>query len=293
MKKRFNTKSLVLLGLLTALVVIFSTTPIGSIPIGPLVITLNVIPVAIAAIALGPIGGAVMGTIFGLFSFLQCFGIGVPSPMGEVLANINPVLAFVQRVVPRALDGFLVGLIFKGITRIKSLRGYYIVTGVISALFGLALFMSAMMLVGYEKGNKYNMSADMYDLMTSGSLIFYICAFVTVLCFVIGYQIVSSKKLSRTQVACSVTGFCTALLNTIFFMTALVLLFGNTEYMKEKIDGRNILLFIVTFVGINALFEMVITTVVSGAVGSALAKAKLISLPSDESDSKKSKKNKK
>lgn len=279
MKTKFNTKAMVLLGLLTALVVIFSTTPIGSIPVGPLVITLNVIPVAIAAIALGPIGGAAMGAIFGLFSFLQCFGIGVPSPMGEVLANISPVLTFIQRVIPRTLDGLLVGLLFRSITKIKSLKGYYILTGVISALFGLALFMSAMMLVGYEKGEKYNMSADMYNLMSSGSLIFYICAFVTVLCFVIGYQIVSSKKLSRTQVACSITGFCTALLNTIFFMTALVLLFGNTEYMKEKIDGRNILLFIVTFVGINALFEMVITTIVSGAVGSALVNAKLIDQP--------------
>lgn len=293
MKKKFNIRSMVLLGLLTALIMVFSMTPIGSIPVGPLVITLNVIPVAIAAIALGPIGGAAMGAVFGLFSFLQCFGIGVPSLMGEALANINPVLAFIQRFVPRVLDGFLVGLIFKGITRIKSLRGYYVVTGIISALFGLALFMSAMMLVGYEKGEKYNMSPDMYELMTSEGLIAYICAFVGVLCFIVGYQIVSSKKLSRTQVACSIAGFCTALLNTIFFMTALVVLFGNTEYMKEKIDGRNILLFIVTFVGINALFEMVLTTVVSGAVGNALAKAKLIDLPANEEIPKKSKKNKK
>lgn len=293
MKTKFKTKSMVLLGLLTALIMVFSMTPIGSIPVGPLVITLNVVPVAIAAIALGPIGGAAMGAVFGLFSFLQCFGIGVLSPMGEALANIDPVLAFIQRFVPRVLDGFLVGLIFNAITKIKSLKGYYVVTGVISALFGLALFISAMMLVGYEKGAKYNMSPDMYDLMTSGGLIAYICAFVGVLCFIIGYQIVSSKKLSRTQVACSIAGFFSALLNTIFFMSALVLLFGNTEYMKEKINGKNVILFIVTSVGVNALFEMVIATLVSGAVGNALAKAKLIDLPVSEENSQKSKKNNK
>ena len=55
MKTKFNTRSMVLLGLLTAIVVVFSLTPIGSIPIGPLVITLNIIPIAIAAVALGPI----------------------------------------------------------------------------------------------------------------------------------------------------------------------------------------------------------------------------------------------
>ena len=38
-------------------------------------ITFNMIPVAIAAIAMGPLGGAIIGGVFGLISFLQCFGI--------------------------------------------------------------------------------------------------------------------------------------------------------------------------------------------------------------------------
>ena len=63
--------------------------------------------------------------------------------------------------------------------------------------------------------------------------------------------------------------------------------------MKEEINGKNVILFIVTFVGVNALFEMVIATLVSGAVGNALAKAKLIDLPVSEENSQKSKKNNK
>ena len=102
MNNKTNVRALTILALMTALVVIFSFTPIGSIPIGPLVITLNTIPVAIAAIALGPKGGAIMGGIFGLLSFLQCIGIGVPSGMGAILFGINPFLAFVQRFVPRS-----------------------------------------------------------------------------------------------------------------------------------------------------------------------------------------------
>ena len=98
--------------------------------------------------------------------------------------------------------------------------------------------------------------------------------------FFIGYLIVSSKKLTQAQVACAITGFCTALLNTVFFMTALVVLFGDTDYMKGLIDGRNVLLFVVTFVGVNALFEMITTTVITTAVGAALFKAKLIPSPS-------------
>lgn len=56
MKTKVNTKSLVILGLMTALTMIFSFTPIGSIPIGPLVITLNVIPIAIAAVTVAGSG---------------------------------------------------------------------------------------------------------------------------------------------------------------------------------------------------------------------------------------------
>ena len=198
-KAKFTTKSMVLLGLLSAIVVLFSFTPVGSIPVGPLVITLNVIPVAIAAVALGPIGGLIIGSVFGLFSFLQCFGIGIISSMGAALVDINPVLAFIQRFVPRALDGFLAGCIFK--------------------------FFS---------------------------------------------------KVSNVKVSCFVTGFCTAFFNTAFFMFSLVALFGNTSYMKDKIDGRNILVYIVASVGINAVFEMIAATVITGAVGCALFKAKHI-----------------
>lgn len=199
MKTKVNTKSLVILGLMTALTMIFSFTPIGSIPIGPLVITLNVIPIAIAAVTVGPVGSAVIGGVFGLLSFLQCFGIGVPSGMGAALVAINPVLAFVQRFVPRLLDGIIVGFIAKGM-----------------------------------------------------------------------------RKVTNNYVSYAVTGFFTAFLNTAFFMSALVLLFGNTDYVKELMGGKNIIVFICTFVGINALVEMAVCTFVTGTVGAALYKARFI-----------------
>lgn len=198
MKKTFNTKKMVLLGLLTAILLLMAYTPLGYLNIGPLAITFNVIPVAIAAIALGPTGGAIVGAIFGLTSFLQCIGVGGTSAMGVILFDINPFLAFVQRFVPRLLDGFLLGFIFRGV-----------------------------------------------------------------------------KKVSNAHVSCLVTGFCSAFLNTLLFMSALVLLFGNTEYMQNLIGGQNIILFICTFVGINAVFEMIASTIITGAVGSALYKAKL------------------
>ena len=199
MNKKFNTSQLVLLGLMTAILLLMAYTPHGYLNIGPLAITFNVIPVAVAAITLGPAGGAIVGSVFGLTSFLQCIGVGGTSAMGAVLFGINPVLAFVQRFVPRLLDGLLLGYIFRGV-----------------------------------------------------------------------------RKVSNTPTACFVTGFCSAFLNTALFMSLLVLLFGNTEYMQTLMGGKNVIAFICGFVGINAVCEMVSSTIITGAVGLALYKAHFV-----------------
>ena len=72
-----NTSKLVILGLMTGILLLMAYTPLGYLNIGPLAITFNVIPVAIAAITLGPAGGAAIGAVFGMTSFLQCIGTGV------------------------------------------------------------------------------------------------------------------------------------------------------------------------------------------------------------------------
>lgn len=85
MNKQSKTMRLTLMGLFAAVLLLMAYTPLGYLNIGPLAITLNVIPVALAAITLGPVGGAAMGAVFGLTSFLQCIGVGGTSAMGAML----------------------------------------------------------------------------------------------------------------------------------------------------------------------------------------------------------------
>ena len=197
--KKFTTTQLTMLGLMAAVLLLMAYTPLGYLNIGPLAISFNVIPVAISAVVLGPAGGAVAGTIFGLTSFGQCIGIGGTSAMGAMLFGINPILAFLQRFVPRLLDGICLGYIYKAM-----------------------------------------------------------------------------RKKTNVYVSCAVTGFFSAFLNTLFFMTALVGLFGNTEYVQGLMGGRNVIIGCCMMVGINAVCEMVSSTVITGAVGAALSKAHLI-----------------
>ena len=94
--------------------------------------------------------------------------------------------------------------------------------------------------------------------------------------FLCGYIFRGMRRVTSVYVSSAVTGFFAAFLNTAFFMLALVLLFGNTEYVRDLIGGRNILLFIVSFVGVNAAAEMVSTTIITAAVSTALYKARVL-----------------
>lgn len=199
MKNKQKIARIVIMGLLTAILVAMSFTPLGYLNIGPLSITLNIIPVAVAALTMGPVGGAAVGAVFGLTSFLQCVGIGLPSPFGVELFNISPLFTFITCMVPRILDGLLLG---------------------------------------------------------------YINKFVS--------------KLSNGIVSSFVTGFSAAFLNTLFFMSALMLLFGNSKYIMDMRGEMNVIAFVCAIAGVNAIFEIVASTIITGAVGTALLKAKLI-----------------
>ena len=69
MNKKFTTSQITLLGLMIAILLLMAYTPLGYLNIGPLAITFNIIPVAISAITMGPVGGAIAGAVFGLTSF--------------------------------------------------------------------------------------------------------------------------------------------------------------------------------------------------------------------------------
>ena len=103
--KRVDTRRMVLLAMLSGILLVMSFTPLGYLNIGPLAISLNMIPVAIGAVALGPGGGAFLGAVFGITSCLQCVGIGGTSAMGVILFEISPALTILQRFVPRVLAG--------------------------------------------------------------------------------------------------------------------------------------------------------------------------------------------
>ena len=193
---KFNTKYMVELALMVAVILVMSLTPLGYIRTPGLSITLLTVPVAVGAIILGPVGGLICGLAFGLTSFYQCF---VGGAMGTVLLGINPFGTFVtQTTCPHCNGtGFVTGLIFKGLHSIKGVKKF-------------------------------------------------------------SYYIAS---------------LCCPLLNTLLFMSSLVLFFYNTDYVQAfvtALGAKNPLIFVVLFVGVQGLIEAGICFIVASVVSRAL-----------------------
>ena len=189
-------------------------------------------------------------TILGLMSgilFLMAY-----TPLGYL--NIGP-LAVTFNVIPVAICAVVLGP-----------------TGgaVAGAVFGLTSFLQAMGIGGTS---------------ALGAALFQIKPFLSaVQCFVprildgllIGFIYRGMRKKTNVYASCAVTGFFSAFLNTLFFMTALVVMFGNTEVIQNLMGGRNVIIGCCMMVGVNAISEMVSSTIITAAVGTALSKAHLI-----------------
>lgn len=182
---------MVYLAALIAVMLLMAFTPLGYLKTAGVEITFVMIPVIIGAVLLGPAGGAALGAVFGITSFIQAFGMSV---FGATLLNINPFYTFIVCMVPRVLMGFLTGLIFKAL---------------------------------YKNDNKQIMPFAVASL--SG-----------------------------------------ALLNTLFFMSALILLFGSTEYIKGLMGGMSLIAFVVAFVGLNGVIEAITCFIIATAIAKAV-----------------------
>jgi uncharacterized membrane protein len=128
--------------MLLAIEAVVCFTPLGSIPIGPIVATLAHVPVIITAVLLGTSAGACMGAFAGLFSFLV-WTFAPPNPVMAFVftpfymlgATHGNVWSLVICFVPRILVGVVTGACFKLFTRLNWKSGVvYGLSGVLGSL---------------------------------------------------------------------------------------------------------------------------------------------------------------
>lgn len=144
-KNKFSTKYLVEMALLVAIILLMAFTPIGYIKTAGLEITLIVVPVAVGAVTLGPTAGAILGGVFGITSFIQCFGM---STFGVALFSVSPLRTAIVCIVPRILMGWLTALIFKAVaSKDKTSFVQYLVASISGPILNTVLFTSTLLLL--------------------------------------------------------------------------------------------------------------------------------------------------
>lgn len=94
-KQRLSVRQITMIGMLSAISIFLGLTGLGFIPIPPVKATIMHIPVIIGAIVEGPIVGALVGLVFGLFSMYQAF----TTPLPTSFIFWNPIIALVPRIL--------------------------------------------------------------------------------------------------------------------------------------------------------------------------------------------------
>ncbi|MBQ7076712.1 MAG: ECF transporter S component [Lachnospiraceae bacterium] len=147
--KKLNVTKLVETAVLIAIVLVMGNTILGTIQTPLLSVSLVTIPVAVAAIVVGPIGGLCCGAAFGINSFVRAvMGLG---GMTTILFGINPVGMFITAVVMRCLVGLLVGYIFKALKEKTHLgKISYYIGALCAPLLNTLLFMTSLCLFFYN-----------------------------------------------------------------------------------------------------------------------------------------------
>lgn len=140
-----TTRTLTQLALLTAVVLVMANTFLGYIRVGLLTMSLLTVPVAIGAMLVGPAGGAWLGLVFGLTSFMNA--VNGTGGLTTLAFQYDPLLCFVTCVGARVACGLFCGLLYKGAARLfKTHDKAACVVGALSApLLNTLFFMSCLL----------------------------------------------------------------------------------------------------------------------------------------------------
>lgn len=139
-RARTRTQVLTHAAILAAITIVLACTPLGYIPINPIVtVTLMCTPVVLGGLLYGWKVGLFLGLVFGITSFIRAPG----EALGQMLLSQSIILTFLGCVVPRALVGLLGAGAHKLATKYEKLQKvwFYAVAGLAGSLLNTVCFL--------------------------------------------------------------------------------------------------------------------------------------------------------
>ncbi|MBQ3220208.1 MAG: ECF transporter S component [Clostridia bacterium] len=117
-RKFFTAKNVALLGILIALVIVLQLLA-SAIPMFGVTLNFSLIPIALAGILVGWIGGAIVGFSCGLVVFITMAVLG-QEPSTAFLFQTNPAILTIMCIGKTTIAGVVSGLLFKLISKRNS-----------------------------------------------------------------------------------------------------------------------------------------------------------------------------
>lgn len=145
----FDARTIAQYAIFIAIILVMRITHLTSIPVGPLVMTLAMIPIAIGAMLLGPLGGAILGTVYGFTSLYDA--MTGASAMTGVFFQLSPLLTIILCVVIRGFVGAATGWLFQLFKKLDRHRIWcYFAGGLAAPMLNTILFMGYIVLFFYQ-----------------------------------------------------------------------------------------------------------------------------------------------
>lgn len=237
---RSKVKNLVLMAILTALVIALQV--IGGIPIGPVSITLTLVPIVVGAILLGPAYGAALGLVFGVI--VSILSITGKDPGGQMVFAANPFVAWAMCILKGVAAGFLPAVVYKFFSE-KKWAPHFLV-----ALSGVFLF------VGGAAVGRLTKGAGAWKAILTVALLSLVAG---------GYLLIVRYALKGDNAAFYLASMIAPVANTGVFIIGMLIFFRPV--LEAWAGGNDTLVFVITGIaGINFIIEFTVAVVLAPAV---------------------------
>lgn len=246
-KKSLDIRKMTIIGVLGGISIMLGMTPLGFIPIGPTKATIMHIPVIIGAILEGPLVGAFVGLIFGIFSLIQAYTN--PTPISFVF--FNPIVS----ILPRILIGIVAYYSYSFIKKLGDKK---------SKVFIIAFIVT---MVTYLAYGVYRSIVD--------SLGFLSIAINIILIGLTGFLAYTLLGKSKGKDLSVMVGAALGTFTNTFLVMGLIYLFYGEEFVRT-IGGNTDLIgkAILSIALANGIPEMIIGVIVTTSVVGALKNRK-------------------
>lgn len=224
---------------------VLGITPLGFIPIGPTRATIMHIPVIIGSIVEGPIVGALVGLIFGLFSIYQA--ITAPTPVSFVF--LNPLVS----VLPRVLIGITSYYTYKALSNLgqkNTFRLLNVIWVAITAYLAYGIYQNIVVFT------------SIWPVL------------INILLLVMVYMMIyfTARKLKSKALDVIIATVVGTMTNTVGVLTMIYLLFGE-RFVEAIGQSKEFALKAIVAIGItNGIPESIIAIIIVTSVVVALKK---------------------